>query len=139
MKLIGVSLYWAEGYKANSWRTVCFANSDPYMISLMMRWFREICEVKEDKFRLKLQTHNNTAVRNIETFWSEITGIPLSQFTKPTIKISKSSKLKRGNTLPYGTIQIRVSETKLLTKIRGWIRGLGALSSSLVKDVRFSI
>lgn len=139
LKLIGIALYWAEGYKANSWRTVSFTNSDPNMILLMMRWFREICQVKEEQFRLKIQIHDKTAVKRIEGFWSDITGIPLSQFTKPTIKISKSSKLKRRNRLPYGTIQIRVSDIKLFTKIRGWLRGLMALSSSPAQDVRFSI
>ncbi len=139
LKLIGIGLYWAEGYKANSWRTVSFANSDPGMISLMMKWFREICNVEEGKFRLKLQIHNKAGITRIERFWSEITGVSLNQFTKPTIKISKNSKLKRGNTLPWGTIQVRISDIQLLTKIRGWIKGLEALSSSPVKDVRFSI
>lgn len=139
LKLIGIGLYWAEGYKANSWKTASFTNSDPGMISLMMRWFREICGVREERFRLKVQTHDNKTVKRIEEFWSDITGIPLSQFTKATVTISKSSKLIRGNTLPYGTLQIRVSDIKLLTKIKGWIKGLEALSSSLVQDVRFSI
>lgn len=131
LKLVGIALYWAEGYTANSWRTVSFANSDPDMICLMMRWFREICKVKEERFRLKLQTHDKKDVNRLKEFWSAITGISLSQFTKSTIKISKSSKLKRGNTLPYGTVQIRVSDIRLFTKIRGWIKGLGAPSSSL--------
>lgn len=132
LKLIGVGLYWAEGYKANSWKTVSFTNSDPGMIALMMRWFREICKVKEERFRLKLQIHDEKAVKRVESFWSEVTQLPLSQFTKATVKISKSSKLIRGNILPYGTLQIRVSDIKLFTRIRGWIKGLEALSSSLV-------
>lgn len=139
LKLTGIGLYWAEGYKANLWKTVSFSNSDPKMIVLMMRWFREICDVKEEKFRVKLQIHDKAVVENAEKFWAEITRIPLTQFTKSTIKISKSSGLKRGNILPYGTVQIRVSDTKLLVKIKGWIDGLGALSSSPVQDVRFSI
>jgi len=126
LKLIGIALYWAEGYKANSWRTASFVNSDPRMIALMMRWFRDICRVNEEKFRLKLQIHDKKNIKKLQKFWSSVTEIPLSQFTKSTVKISKSSKLKRGNTLPYGTIQIRVSDIKLLTKIKGWIDGLGA-------------
>lgn len=139
LKLIGIGLYWAEGYKANSWRTVSFTNSDPGMIALMMRWFREICKVKEERFRLKLQLHDGKDVKRIEKFWSEVTQLPLSQFTKTTIKISRSSKMTRRNILLYGILQIRVSDIKLFTKIRGWIRGLEALSSSLAQDVRFSI
>ena len=135
-KLAGLMLYWAEGNKSQS---AGISNSDPELIRFMMRWFREICGVREERFRLKVQTHDNKTVKRIEEFWSDITGIPLSQFTKATVTISKSSKLIRGNTLPYGTLQIRVSDIKLLTKIKGWIKGLEALSSSLVQDVRFSI
>src|SRR5258706_11803333 len=34
--LVGVSLYWAEGFKKDS--QVGFANSDPKMINLFLRW-----------------------------------------------------------------------------------------------------
>lgn len=121
LKLIGIALYWAEGSKASGWSTVAFSNSDPNMILLVMRWFREICEVPEEKFRLKVQAYNESKIKNYERFWSELAKVPLGQFIKPYVKISKYSKLRRGNTLPYGTLHIRISDVKLLSRISGWI------------------
>ena len=39
----GLMLYWAEGDKSDTLEHVKFTNSDPALIQLMMRWFREIC------------------------------------------------------------------------------------------------
>ncbi|TSC67048.1 MAG: Uncharacterized protein G01um101466_809, partial [Parcubacteria group bacterium Gr01-1014_66] len=37
---------------------VKFTNSDWNTIILMMRWFREVCKVPEEKFRIALHIHN---------------------------------------------------------------------------------
>lgn len=132
LKLMGIALYWAEGYKGQACKGVEFTNTDAAMIKLMMRWFREICNVRESQFRIRLQVHSIKNIDKVKNYWSEISGIPLSQFTKPYIKISPTSKRKVGNLTPYGTCSIRVSDIRLITKIRGWIKGLMALSSSLV-------
>ncbi len=95
LKLVGVALYWAEGTKPSGWNAVAFANSDPSMIVLMMRWFREICGVPEDKFRLKVQAYGKSKIKEHEHFWSKLAGIPLKQFVKPYVKESKYSKLRR--------------------------------------------
>lgn len=55
--LPGLMLYWAEGAKHNG-EHVQLVNSDPAMIQLMMRWFREICRVPEYKFRISLHIHS---------------------------------------------------------------------------------
>ena len=125
LKLTGIALYWAEGYKKDGWRTVSFTNSDEGMIKVMMKWFREICEVYRDRFRIRVQCHGFTKVKECEQYWSKVTGVPLRQFTKSYIKISSSSKRKMGEGCPYGICHIRISDADLLVKIKGWIRGLG--------------
>lgn len=133
LKLIGIALYWAEGYSKNSaWKTVSFTNSDPRMITLMMKWFRAICKVPDNKFRIRIQCYGIKRVKESERFWSRITNISLLQFTKPYTRVSPTSKKKIGNLSPYGICNIRISDISLLTKIKGWIKGLKALSSSLV-------
>lgn len=131
LKLIGIALYWAEGYKSSIWKTVNFTNSDPEMITLMMKWFRVICRVSDNKFRIRIQCHGKGRIKTSKKYWSRITGIPETQFTKPYIRISPTSKKKMGNLSPYGVCSIRISDIALLSKIKGWIKGLGALSSSL--------
>jgi transcriptional regulator with XRE-family HTH domain len=130
LKLIGAALYWAEGSKSVEPGMAIFANSDPAMVVLIMRWFRGICKVPEHKFRLKVQSYDKEKVAEHELFWSKLTGISLEQFIKPYIKQSKYSKLRRGNILPYGTLHVRIADVNLLSKILGWINGFRASSSS---------
>lgn len=124
LKLIGIALYWAEGYKGSSWKTVAFTNCDPEMIKLIMKWFRAICKVPNTKFRIRIQCHGRGKVKQSEEYWARVTDIPLAQFTKPYIRISPTSKKKMGDLSPHGICHIRVSDISLLTKIKGWIKGM---------------
>ena len=74
--LSGLMLYWAEGDKAEKWEMVKFSNSDPMMIKLIMRWFREVCNVSENKFKLRIQIHEVSNIEEGIKFWSLNTGIP---------------------------------------------------------------
>ena len=130
LKLIGIALYWAEGYKGLAWKSVSFTNTDSEMVKLMMRWFRTVCNVDENKFRIRIQCHGMEKVKEAEEYWSKITGIPTSQFIKSYVKISPTSKKKMGNLVPYGICNIRIADILLLTKIKGWICGISMASSS---------
>jgi transcriptional regulator with XRE-family HTH domain len=125
--LIGSALYWAEGYKKSRWAVV-FSNSDQLMIKLMMKFFREICRIKEDRFRAIVQIHPNTTSQKSINHWSKITKIPKKQFQKTYSKLTPSSKRKRAiNILPYGTLRISISSMETINKIKGWISGLEKL------------
>lgn len=130
LKWIGVALYWAEGTKGNGKGYVKFSNSDPQMIRLIMRWFREVCEVPEQKFWAYVQVHSKQGLDAVEEFWFQVTGIPRSRFTKPHLKVSRSSQRRRGNILPNGTVHVGICDTQLYHRILGWIQGLSAPSSS---------
>ncbi len=130
LKWIGVGLYWAEGDKGRKGGSVNFANSDPRMIRLMMRWFRETCRVPEEKIRIRVQLHPGQSVEKAHTFWSRMTQVPLRQFYRPTIKTSVTSKRTRGNILPCGVAYIQVCSTELFHRIQGWIDALSAAPSS---------
>ena len=54
LKVAGSMLYWAEGTLKRS--TIDFANSDPRMIKLFLKFLREICGVREERLRLYLYT-----------------------------------------------------------------------------------
>ena len=122
----GLMLYWAEGTKNGS--TVAFTNSDPEMIKLMMKWFRDICNVPEDKFRILIFIHSLQANENWKEKWSSVTGLSGSQFIRPNIKpmITKHRK----NKLYDGTCAIRVNDTSLLVRIKGWQKGFLEILSS---------
>lgn len=119
--LSGLMLYWAEGDKSEIQERVKFTNSDPRMIKIIMRWFREICEVPEIKFRVCVYIHSLHSRKNIEKYWSEITGVPTNQFQKTQIK--QTSLRQRRNKLYEGTCAVTVSNKNFFRKIKGWKLG----------------
>lgn len=119
LKDIGAIIYWAEGTKKN---VVDITNSDPEMIKIAMNWFREICGVKDDKFRLSIFYHAGQNEFEIKKFWSEITKVPISQFHKSMLK--KEGTGHRKNVLYNGTCKIRVHDKDLLYRILTWIEQL---------------
>ncbi len=122
LKMIGIALYWGEGGKTMT-GMARISNSDPAIIKIGLRFFREICNVEENRFFVHIHIHSVEAVQRAEKYWSNITGIPISQFYKTYTIKSKGSKNLR-QTLQYGTIDVGVCDTKLLLKILGWIEGL---------------
>ena len=121
--LVGIILYWTEGYKrpiihnskTRTYHPVSLTNADPEKIKLFLRFLRETCGVTEQKITadLRLAEHQNEG-HTLE-FWRKTTNLSSSNFRK--IYKTKSN-------LPYGTIQIRVNDTGLFHKIMGWIEGI---------------
>lgn len=126
LKLIGIILYLGEGAKTKK-GTVAVANSDPVVIAIMIKFLREICNVPEKKFRGQIHTFEHANIEKTEKYWSRITKIPRNQFYKTYIKPSSASLQKR-KTLPYGTFDLSVNDTKLLLTILGWIEKIKVLA-----------
>jgi len=121
---LGLALFLAEGGKREKW-SMRFVNSDPLLISIMMRFFRQICEVEDDHFRFRIHLHENANPDESLKFWSEIASISKTQFYRPYFGVPKSSKGKRPkNRLPYGTLHLIISDAGLVRKLKGWIMGL---------------
>ncbi|MFH1440968.1 MAG: hypothetical protein ABIH18_02860 [Candidatus Omnitrophota bacterium] len=118
-KIAGLMLYWAEGNKKNK---VGLSNSDPELIRFMMRWFREVCHITDERYKPHLNIHSGQDDNQIKDCWSKIINIPVSQFGKSYIK--KEGTGHRKNILYNGTIRIDICDKNLLYKILGWIQGI---------------
>lgn len=127
--LSGLMLYWAEGDKSDMMERVKFSNSDPWMIKFIMGWFRKICKVPENKFRIALHIHALHCRKDIENYWSKLTNIPRNQFYKTQIK--PTSLKHRKNPLYDGTCSITICNKDLFRRIKGW--KLGFLKKMKIK------
>lgn len=127
--LAGLMLYWAEGTKRGE-EMISFSNSDPNMIKFMMKWFKKICLVPKNKFRIQIHAHTLHRKKKIKNYWSDITKIPLAQFHKLIIK--KTTLRHRKNKLYQGTCCIRIYDRNLFRKIMGW--KMGALKKFGIED-----
>lgn len=136
LKLIGIALYWAEGYKRpviykgreRTYHPVALTNSDPRLIVLFLKFLREICGVLDKQIKADIRIYEHLNEKALLKFWQNVTKLPEANFGKVYYGISKSSLGKRPfNRLPYGTILIRVNNTPLFHKIMGWIDGLAEI------------
>lgn len=126
LKLIGIILYLGEGAKNPNKGRVAVSNSDPEVIKIMLRFFREVCKVPESKFRGHIHTFEHADTEKTENYWSKITEIPRKQFYK-TYKKPSSASFQKRQTLPFGTLDLSVNDTKLLLTILGWIEKIKEL------------
>jgi hypothetical protein len=126
--IAGVVLYWAEGSKQKPWRvrtSTTLINSDPSMIRLYVAWLR-LLDLPITRLTAYVSIHETADVREAEAYWSEISGIPLDQFRKATIKRHKPRTNRRNTGAEYrGCLIIRVRRsTDLYRQIAGWYGGI---------------
>ena len=118
--VIGTMLYWAEGYKGKySNNVVDFANSDSSMIKLFLKYFRSIYRPDEKKIRIQMYCYSDQNIKNLLNFWSKLTNIPKSQFTKPYVR---SDFKENGRKMIHGLIHVRYCDKKLLLDIKSMIK-----------------
>jgi hypothetical protein len=119
--IIGAALYFAEGSKGDE--HVCFSNSDPRAIKFMVEWFRRMCRVPIKKFRGSVYLHDNLEEKKAKRFWSELTGIPLDQFTKTYLVKNNPNRLRKIKH-QFGVFRMTISNVNLHRRIMGWISGI---------------
>lgn len=93
-KLLCSFLYWCEGSKNKN--SLIFTNSDPNMIRSYLKLLRSSYEINEKKFRALVHVHKYHNEVEIKKFWSKITNIPLSQFSKSYLKSNTKKVIREG-------------------------------------------
>ncbi len=123
--ILGLGIYAGEGFKYGN--KAGFSNSDPIIVKVMLRWFREICNVYEDLFvcEVGINEMHRHRVTKVVKFWSKITGISTQQFWKTSLKKVKSEKIYENADEHFGTLAVRVRKSaELEYKILGWLHGI---------------
>ena len=125
----GAALYAGEGAKRDS--EVKFTNSDPRMIAFFCAWLRHFFEIDESRLRMRLYLHKGLDLEAALEFWSQLTGIPKTQFHKtyraepdPSIRTTKH---------PMGCAAVRYSCSRTHRAVMGLAAAL--LSSSSYSGV----
>jgi hypothetical protein len=77
----GIALYAGEGSRRDG--EVRFVNSDPRMVAFFCSWLRRFFAIDESRLRVRLYLHEGLDLAAATAHWSEVTGIPESQFRKP--------------------------------------------------------
>lgn len=126
IQLIGLGLYWGEGYKKGS-QELGFTNSDPAMINFYIEWLEKIYEISKTDLILRVSINNQHSDRTIEVvnYWSTVTNVPCSQFTKTSLLHIHSKKIYKNITTHFGTLRVKVRKgTNLRRRILGSIEAI---------------
>jgi len=112
LKTACLMLYWAEGAKSHL--SVDFANSDPLMIKIFIKFLRQIYQVNESRLRCLIYCYPSHNIQQLTKYWLKITNIPESQFIKPYIRQDGGNIRDK---MKHGLIHIRYSDKRLLQLI----------------------
>lgn len=123
-KHIASLLFWCEGGK-RSLSSIYFTNSDPALIRAFLYTLRKGFKLKEDKLRAIMHLHSYHSEAKQRSFWSKISKIPISQFSKTYLK-PHTKQRKRENY--QGCLSIRYHDADLA-------RLLDALYHSFAKKI----
>lgn len=123
--VVGIALYWGEGNKKG--RRLIFSNSDPEMIKIWMLWLKKCLNISISDVSCNVginEIHKNR-VKTVEKYWSEISGIPLADFRKVSLKKVRAIKVYESPEKHFGTFCVRVKRsTNLNYQMLGLIEGL---------------
>jgi len=125
--IAGLALYWGEGTKKNR-RQLRFTNSDPKMITFMLKWFREMFGVKDEGMKLIVGINeiHRKREKQVLKYWSAVTNLPLCQFRKVSFKKVKNHKVYENFNQHFGTLTIDILKpARFYYKIVGLIEALG--------------
>ena len=127
--MIGLGLYWGEGYKKGS-QEWGFTNSDPAMIKFYIEWLSVSYKIPKNDLILRVSINSQHAhrVKIVEDYWSTLTKIPISQFTKTSLIKVYSKKTYENSETHYGTLRIKVRRGTDLRR-----RILGSISALVIK------
>ncbi|MFC1710378.1 hypothetical protein ACFL0F_01825 [Patescibacteria group bacterium] len=125
MFLVGIALYWAEGFKKDS--QAGFASSDPEMIRIFIKWLKDNLgySIGDLSLRVTLNISHKHRTKEIQNYWSDVAGIPLKSFQKSYYQKVKWKKEYEKPNEYFGVLRVRIRKsTDLLRLIKGWIEGL---------------
>lgn len=114
LSAMGAMLYWAEGHKTARATGIDFANSDPRMVALFVKFLRSRYCLDEKRLRVYMYCYANQPTNDLRDYWSTLLKIPREQFTKPYVRDNPKKGVRQ---MPYGLVHIRYSDKKLLLDV----------------------
>jgi len=126
--LIGVSLYWGEGFKKD--HLVGLATSDAKMARFFIYWLGRCCGISQDRLILRVTANFSykDSINDIEKYWADELKIPLNQFSLPYFQKTKWKKIYENKNQYHGVVRIKVRRSiSLLRKIYGYLEGIRSI------------
>lgn len=121
--MAGLGLYWGEGTKVGT-SMVAVTNTDPSVHKFFISWLKKIHKISIDDLRVSIQLYSDMNPKEEIQYWSKTLHIPESQFNKPYIKNSSSSRISHKGFFGHGTCRVAVFRTYLKEQISMQLKAL---------------
>ena len=124
--ILGLALYWGEGYKSGN-EECGLTNSDPAIIRVFIAWIKRVYGVSAPDLILRVSLNETHRDRTdvVQKYWSQMTGISQSQFTKISLIKARVKKTYANTEEHFGTLRVKVRRgTALRRRIMGSIEAL---------------
>lgn len=124
--MLGIGLYLGEGSK--TYEIIRIINSDPKIVKLSVRWFKEVCGLSENNITIAIHLYPDNNEKECLTYWSKKLNISLVQFRKTQIDRRIGKSAMKARKLQYGTAHVTITSNgnpdfgvKLHRRIMGWM------------------
>ena len=126
--LLGLGLYIGEGSKTTE--QIRIVNSDPAVVRMSIRWFKEACGLKDENLGISLHIYPDNDPNECMQYWKKVTGLKAENFRWISVDRRTNKKRSHAGKLLYGTAHITVVSkgnkekgVRLFRRINGWIYG----------------
>ena len=104
----GFYLYWGEGTKSAEY-SIAITNTDPAIIKCFIEWLSKFGIVPEN-LKIKLHIYSDQNEKELKIFWSNTTGIPITNYYKSYQKTASSKSKNYKGMFAYGTCSVMYHE-----------------------------
>ena len=105
LMMLGIAIYMGEGSKTK--HVIRVTNSNPLILKLAKRWFRESLGVPNINFKIYVHIHPDMNQSEIVKYWSDLLNVPIDQFGR--VSVDSRKKRKVGFNSDYmGTVQLTI-------------------------------
>ena len=124
--MFALALYAGEG--SNRDGSVIFANTNPMLVAVFLRWLRNDFDLDESRFRVRLYLHADLDLDAAQRHWSEVTGIPIDQFRTPYRAVVDATM--RTNRHAYGCPSVIYHSRLVHRRVMARIAAVGSVRAN---------
>lgn len=123
LEMFALALYAGEGGKTDG--CIVFANSDPVLVRLFLRWLRARFAIDESRLRMGLYLHADLDLDAAVRHWSEATGIPSTQFQRPYRAVVDETMRHRRH--EFGCARLVYSDSLVHRRVMAMIHAVASM------------
>ena len=104
----GFYLYWGEGTKTSEY-SIAITNTDPGIVTCFVQWLSKF-GIKPESLKIKLHVYTDQNEKELKIFWSNVTGVPITNFNKSYQKTSSLKSETYKGMFAHGTCSVMYHE-----------------------------